>query len=68
MVCPIPAPGEWLQRRAIVQHHLGRLHTLRRRWQRRMHNIWLQNFCFLAMAIFSTVRIGVKNLIFLPGF
>jgi len=55
MVCPIPAPGEWLQRRTIVQHKPGRLHTLRRRWPSRLRNIWLQNFGFLAMAIFSTV-------------
>lgn len=55
MVCPIPAPGEWLQRRAIIQRKPGRLHTLRRRWPRRLRNIWLQNVGFLAVAIFSTV-------------
>ena len=55
MVCPIPTPGEWLQRRAIVQRKPGRLHTLRRRWPHRLRNIWLQNFGFLAMAIFSTI-------------
>lgn len=55
MVCPIPAPGEWLQRRAIVRHKPGRLRTLRWRWPSRLRNIWLQNFGFLAMAIFSTV-------------
>jgi len=55
MVCPIPAPGEWLQRRGIVQRKPGRLLSLRRRWPKRLRNIWLQNFGFLAMAIFSTV-------------
>lgn len=55
MVCPLPAPGEWLQRRAIVQRKPGRLFSLRRRWPKRLRNIWLQNFGFLAMAIFNTV-------------
>ncbi len=55
MVCPIPGPGEWLQRRAIIQRKPGRLRSLRRRWPRRLRNIWLQNFGFLAVAIFSTV-------------
>ena len=55
MVCPIPAPGEWLQRRAIIQRRPGRLHSLRRRWPRQLRNIWLQNFGFLAVAIFSTI-------------
>lgn len=54
-VCPLPAPGEWLQRRGIVRRKPGRLFSLRRRWPKRLRNIWLQNFGFLAMAIFSTV-------------
>jgi polyferredoxin len=54
-VCPIPGPGEWLQRRGIIRRTPGRLRSLRRRWPRRLRNIWLQNFGFLAMAIFSTV-------------
>ncbi len=54
-VCPIPAPGEWLQRRAVIRRKPGKLHTLRRRWPRKLRNIWLQNFGFLAMAMFSTI-------------
>lgn len=54
-VCPIPAPGEWLQRRAIIRRQPGRLRTLRRRWPRKLRNIWPQNFGFLAMAIFNTI-------------
>ncbi|MFQ5578207.1 MAG: 4Fe-4S binding protein [Anaerolineae bacterium] len=54
-VCPIPGPGEWLQRRAIVRRAPGRLHTLRRRWPRKLRNIWLQNAGFLAVALFSVV-------------
>jgi len=54
-ICPIPGPGEWLQRRGIVRRTQGRLLSLRWRWPRRLRNIWLQNFGFLAVAVFSTV-------------
>src|SRR5690606_2677804 len=54
-ICPIPAPGEWLQRRAIVQRRPGKLWTRGLRWPRRLKNIWLQNFGFLGVAIFSTI-------------
>ncbi len=54
-VCPIPAPGEWLQRHAIIRRLPGRPHTLRWRWPRKLRNIWLQNFGFLAIALFSTI-------------
>lgn len=54
-LCPIPAPGEWLQRRGIVQRRTGRLLTLNRRWPRRLKNMWLQNFGFLGVAVFSTI-------------
>ncbi len=54
-ICPIPAPGEWLQRRGIIQRRAGRLLTLNRRWPRRLKNMWLQNFGFLGVAMFSTI-------------
>ncbi|MCX7670690.1 MAG: 4Fe-4S binding protein [Anaerolineae bacterium] len=55
-VCPIPAPGEWLQRRALVRPRPGgKLHTLGKKWARALRNIWLQNFGFLGVALFSTV-------------
>ena len=54
-MCPIPAPGEWLQRRGIIRRLPGRLRTLRRRWPRRLRNIWLQNFGFLGVALFSLI-------------
>lgn len=55
-VCSIPAPGEWLQRRALVRPRPGgRLYTLGRKWPRAFRNIWLQNAGFLAVALFSTV-------------
>jgi polyferredoxin len=54
-ICPIPAPGEWLQRRSIVNRVPGKLHTLHWRWPTRFKNMWLQNFGFLGMAIFSVI-------------
>lgn len=54
-VCPIPAPGEWLQRRSIIQRRSGKLFTLGLRWPRRLKNMWLQNFGFLGVAVFSII-------------
>ncbi|MBI1281355.1 MAG: 4Fe-4S binding protein [Anaerolineaceae bacterium] len=54
-VCPIPAPGEWLQRRGIVRKTPGKLRTLHKRWPKRLKNMWLQNFGFLTVASFSAI-------------
>lgn len=55
-MCPIPAPGEWLQRRAfIVPRAGGKLFTLGWKWPARLKNIWIQNFSFLAVALFSVI-------------
>jgi hypothetical protein len=54
-ICPIPAPGEWLQRRGIVARIMAKPLTLGKRWPRRLKNIWLQNFGFLGVALFSTI-------------
>lgn len=55
-ICPIPAPGEWLQRRALIQPRAGgKLFTRGWKWHRRLSNIWLQNISFLAVALFSVV-------------
>lgn len=61
LVCPIPAPGEWLQRRALVEpagcaarEERSRF-AHRRRWPRRLRGIWLQNAGFLATALLSAV-------------
>ena len=58
-ICPIPAPGEWLQRRGIIAHPLGRPpgrpRSLNWRWPRRLRNMWLQNFAFLGVALFSAI-------------
>jgi polyferredoxin len=55
-MCPIPAPGEWLQRHSLVQPRAGgKLYTLRWKWPKRLNGIWLQNASFLAVALFSAV-------------
>lgn len=54
-MCPIPAPGEWVQRRRLVGVRVGRLLTLGKRWPRRFRNIWLQNLTFLGVATFSAI-------------
>jgi ferredoxin len=53
-ICPIPAPGEWLQHGAMLGPR-GQAEGLGRRWPNRLRNIWLQNGTFLLVALFSTV-------------
>src|SRR5574339_567547 len=54
-VCPIPLPGEWLQRGAILAPPDKKPKLLNRRWPRALRNIWLQNISFLLLALFSSV-------------
>ncbi|MFQ5857991.1 MAG: cupredoxin domain-containing protein [Anaerolineae bacterium] len=54
-MCPIPAPGEWLQRLGFVLRRKRQLFTLGKVWPRRLRNIWLQNFSFLTVAILSAI-------------
>ncbi len=67
-VCPIPAPGDWLQRRTMITSRPGgKLYTLAtklfrkpgsvgaRPWPKLLRNIWAQNFGFLAIALFSAL-------------
>lgn len=60
-ICPIPVPGEWLQRRSIVNRVQGKLHTLHWRWPKRLKNMWLQNFGFLGVAMFSVIILTRPN-------
>ncbi|MBI4772028.1 MAG: 4Fe-4S binding protein [Chloroflexi bacterium] len=53
-VCPIPLPGEWLQRGALLDPG-GRGLGLGRRWPNKLRNIWLQNGAFALLALFSAV-------------
>ena len=67
-VCPIPAPGDWLQRRAIITPRPGgKLYTVAtkllrrpgsagaRPWPKLLRNIWVQNLGFLSVALFSAL-------------
>jgi polyferredoxin len=51
-VCPLPLPGEWLQRGALLGPG-GRGLGLGLRWPRRLRGLWVQNGAFLLVAIFS---------------
>lgn len=60
-VCPIPLPGEWLQRGAILAPPTKKPKWLNRRWPRALRNIWLQNISFLLLALFSSVLLTTPN-------
>ncbi|MHA1977713.1 MAG: 4Fe-4S binding protein [Candidatus Hodarchaeales archaeon] len=54
-MCPIPAFGEWFQRKAPISKINGKdkLYGLGKRWPRRFKNMWIATFGFLSIAIFS---------------
>jgi len=54
-VCPIPLPGEWLQRGAVLNPPNKKPRWLNLRWPKFLRNIWLQNISFLLLALFSSV-------------
>ena len=60
-VCPIPLPGEWLQRGAILDPPGKKPKWLNLRWPKFMRNIWLQNISFLLLALFSSVLLTTPN-------
>lgn len=66
MVCPLPAPAEWLSRRTLTGvryfekkykalHH--RFTGLQKDWPKITDNIWLQNILFLALISFGIILI-----------
>jgi len=61
-VCPIPLPGEWLQRGAILSPPDKRPKWLNLRWPKFLRNIWLQNISFLMLALFSSVLLTTPNI------
>jgi len=61
-VCPIPLPGEWLQRGAVLAPPEKRPKWLNLRWPRAFRNIWLQNIAFLVLALFSSVLLTTPNI------
>ena len=54
-VCPIPLPGEWLQRGAIMNPPGNKPKWYNLRWPNKLRNIWLQNLTFTLVALFSSV-------------
>src|SRR5512142_2499870 len=54
-VCPIPVPGEWLQRGAILGPPREAPRWLNLRWPKALRSIWLQSAAFLLLALFSSV-------------
>jgi len=66
MMCPLPAPSEWLSRKRLtaVQYiqkpFKGLYHRfigLQKDWPKMMQNMWLQNFIFLLMISFGIILI-----------
>lgn len=53
LVCPFPAVGEWVQRKSFTKVKSGKPLGLNKKWPRKLDNIWLQNFGFLGLALFS---------------
>ena len=65
-ICPLPAPGEWISRKAftavgfIKKPIRGKHHNftgLGLDWPRPLRNMWLQNILFLAMISFGIILI-----------
>ena len=56
-ICPIPAPGEWLQRRGIIAKPdvNAKPFTLAKKWPRKLDGVWLQNISLLLVTGFSPV-------------
>ncbi len=66
MICPLPAPAEWISRRAFTavrfikkpvkgKHH--RFTGFGLDWPKRLRNMWLQNILFLLMISFGIILI-----------
>jgi polyferredoxin len=55
-VCPLPMPGEWLQRKSLVSMAKGRL-GLGLRWPKRLRGTWLPAGLFLLIGLFSAVTL-----------
>ena len=61
-VCPIPLPGEWLQRGAVLAPPDKKPKWLNLRVPKSFRNIWLQNISFLLLALFSSVLLTTPNI------
>lgn len=55
-ICPIPLPGDWLQRGQLLGPQAeSRSRSWLRRWPNPLRNIWLQNVAFTLVALFSSL-------------
>ena len=54
-ICPIPMPGEWLQRGGILEPGKGM--GLGKRWPSSLHGYWLQAGGFLLVGLFGAVTL-----------
>jgi polyferredoxin len=61
-VCPIPLPGEWLQRGAVLSPPDKKPKWLNLRVPKMFRNIWLQNISFLLLALFSSVLLTTPSI------
>lgn len=61
-VCPIPLPGEWLQRGAVLAPPDKKPKWFNLRVPKMFRNIWLQNISFLLLALFSSVLLTTPNI------
>jgi len=66
LMCPLPTPAEWISRKSLtavryLKDPIRRLHHrylgLQKDWPRKLRNIWLQNFLFLALISFGMILI-----------
>ncbi len=66
LMCPLPAPAEWLSRKRLtavryLKEPFRRLHHryigLQKDWPRFMRNVWLQNILFLTLISFGMILI-----------
>ena len=55
-ICPIPLPGEWLQRGGILEPTSKGI-GLKKRWPRFLRGNWLQGLGFLMIGLFSAVTL-----------
>jgi polyferredoxin len=60
-VCPLPMPGEWLQRGSLVTKAQRRL-GLGLRWPKRLRGYWLQASLFLLIGLFSAITLTSARL------
>jgi polyferredoxin len=60
-VCPIPLPGEWIQRGAVLGPAGRKPGWLNLRWPKSLRNIWLQSASFLLLALFSSVLLTTPS-------